>query len=252
MGKIAKYTEILQLAKEGKTLKEIVQTVGVGKHYIVTKLRANNYKHLTPGSGSKPSLVPNNPFDSSPESWYWLGYLAADGSITKGRIAFSQQNRDLEMVDKYGAFIGAPCKTYLTTKEKRPVRYCIFSNTKVVEYLATLGIFERKSLTIKLNFELNWHFFRGLFDGDGHVAHRNGRRACICTGSPFLKEQLVEFLTKEGVSTYCAINKGVFVINLHGKTMDILYTKMYKDATIYSPRKKKVFDGMCKEHQAVK
>lgn len=115
----------------------------------------------------------------SEEKAYYLGFLAADGFVTKTGKWVSCQ------VVFYDAHIledmrSAVCSTApLRDVDKRgfpgskPAKVLTLCSVKLVSDLATYGIIPGKSKTLpyaSIPTDMEQHYIRGLFDGDGNVS----------------------------------------------------------------------------------
>ena len=104
---------------------------------------------------------------------YWIGFIAADGYVNQERKSIDIQlhSKDLEHLKKFQNFLqtDAPVKEI---KDREAVRFQIYDEklTKDLEYW---GLVPRKSHTLefpkKMSREIQKHFIRGLFDGDGSI-----------------------------------------------------------------------------------
>lgn len=137
------------------------------------------------------------------EKAYWLGFLYADGNVTKRLIKkenrkdkFSYQLElslaevDKDHLIKFGRFMFQDFneeknlkKKIIKLKEKEYIAYKITINSKkIVEDLIKLGCVPKKSLILtypteeQIPFKLQHHFIRGYFDGDGCVSFNNFKK----------------------------------------------------------------------------
>lgn len=107
----------------------------------------------------------------TPESAYWAGFTAADGSVdTKYRFRFYLSLKDVGHLYKLKHFLGAEHK--VSENEKRDRCSFELTNKKIVNDLNDkYNIIPNKSyiLTYPLQMprELDSHFIRGYWDGDG-------------------------------------------------------------------------------------
>lgn len=153
--------------------------------------------------------VKENPFTdlNNPIVQYWLGVLAADGSIYKTKISLS--SKYLYFLEKFKLF----CKSdnvimKMYSKQFDCYYYSIsFGNYEIADYLKSLGIVENKTETLKINFKFGWNFLQGFIDGDGSVVYHKRKKGinnfscCISmvTKSDIFAEQLVSFLRENDI-----------------------------------------------------
>jgi hypothetical protein len=184
--------KVLALYKENLEIKDICERLNVYKDY--PSIVAKKYG-VARGSGRKSTINPELFTVGNKNSEYWVGYIIADGNIS----CINRSNRlslatiDSEIKDKFISYCSA---NYHLQQENLHVMY--FSNKKIVDILVSYGITPKKSLSLKLTIPITTHLLRGIFDGDGSV--HNKKHCCkITTGSLELGEQIVEFLSSNGI-----------------------------------------------------
>lgn len=115
--------------------------------------------------------------DDSLESYYWMGFLLADGSFNSGKLTFSLKKSDTEHLRKFGNYISYT-GTYGNSNNCDTVA-C--KDVDVVKALCEkFGI--RKSKTynppvtlLKFNKEQNLALLAGFIDGDGCIRKQTNR-----------------------------------------------------------------------------
>ena len=208
-----------------------------------------------------------NVFDTidSEEKAYWLGFLYADGFVCTNTyaIGFSLNLNDKETVLAFTKFVGfkGGCNISESHKfgSKEKCGYMcstVITNRHLWKSLVNKGVVPHKSLILKFpneewftNKQLIYHFLRGYCDGDGTLGvYRHSKT------NPNMEESLMFVGTKpflEGVQKY--LGKGYLMQkpNCNEKTYRLSYSTqkannaaklMYENATIYLPRKKKIYD----------
>lgn len=156
------------------------------------------------------------------EKSYWLGFLLADGHVTKnGHINLALQERDYEHLEKFRSALKS---NHPIRKHKIYNSYSITIGSKRLnESLWRKGFNNNKSLNydvIKITScvpqELTNHFIRGYFDGDGCVgiynqSYRDGKiyHLSILGIKPFL-----EYI-KQQSNIKCQINHDKRTINTY-------------------------------------
>lgn len=199
---------------------------------------------------------------------YWLGFIYADGCITKNKLAIRLSSKDKEHLFKFKQSINAnhpihdyPCTHGFSKKGSYSSNLCIISQN-IVDDLMKHGVFYKKSLVLKfpvLNNNLVRHFIRGYFDGDGSImcAHysrcKGGEKKYIrgviniCGTFSFLED------LRKHLPCNCNIYKEKRNVNdtwsLKGASMKMvyeLYDYFYSDTTIYLDRKKEKFEEIIK------
>lgn len=198
------------------------------------------------------------------KSAYWLGFIYADGYISKTenciRITLSDKDEnhlikfknDIESESSITYHMNRYSEKYSLTKK---TRISIFSK-QIKQDLYNLGCTSSKSLTCKfpnLPENLIPHFIRGYFDGDGsvYIIKPRGRMKNPSIGCSFIgnKEFMEVLRDKLGFSKEktLRIDKRLLVnirtLEFVGfNIVDKFYNLIYNNATIYLNRKKEVFD----------
>lgn len=185
---------------------------------------------------------------------YFLGFIVADGGLhpTQNRLQISQKDPDvLYDFKKYIEFDGP-----VTKRKNRNVYEISMSSRKLISDFLNLGIYPGKTYTVEfpiIPIELENHFMRGVFDGDGCISiHRDSRdnsergQVNMCSGSKDFIDVYVDKLV-----SYCGVKKnnirnpkGTYYVIDWGGLSDVerIYRFLYKDANIYLNRKKKTFE----------
>lgn len=129
---------------------------------------------------------------------YFLGWIASDGSVGSGQVSLEVHRKDRELLGDLLSLV-SPESSLAERKQGRHVAFAL-SRKKIVEDVCRhLGIKPGpKSTTVRfpdLLPELERHFIRGLFDGDGSIrdAAKYTTPAChIASSSSEMKTSLVE------------------------------------------------------------
>ena len=136
----------------------------------------------------------------TPDKAYWLGFLYADGYITKpkqGNPVLGICLAEPEPIEKFKKALKSnlPIRSYKKVNgySDKSIEYRIaFHSKQMVEDLEKWGCVERKTFKLKfpdfLTEDLVPHFIRGYFDGDGSVflhVTKNNRKEYIMLGSQF-------------------------------------------------------------------
>jgi len=187
------------------------------------------------------------------EKAYYLGLLMADGYVNH-RITGAKSPRICIKLEKTDRYLVEQLQSYLqpggnTYPEKNSIGIQVVS-TKLVEDLFKLGLFPNKTTVGKTFTPLNtddlqWHFIRGYFDGDGSISTGNQNRSTIyicCSTVEFLKEvekYLDKFQIKTSLYTENRDHLGYKpMYTLHIKSRVLFYQYLYKDASIFMQRKR--------------
>ena len=202
----------------------------------------------------------------TPNKAYWLGFIYADGSISKRNIfSIKLTINDKEHLYKLKEDMNAKhiIGEYEMETQYGHVKYCMFNihNIQLCEQLKKLGVNQNK--TQECNFpneniipkKYIWDFIRGFFDGDGSVYKSNIQWRNIkyqypsisFTGtehmlSSILKEIKKYYDTNTSVRKYYN-DKSVYDLKFGGSNLvNTIYHLLYDNAQTYLERKKEVFD----------
>jgi len=181
------------------------------------------------------------------EKAYWLGVLFADGNINTSRNRVTLSSIDKEMIWYLKRSLGktAPIKSLPPNGMHRRRYYLDLCSKEMMDDLIRHGCGPRKTFVILppvLDPELVRHFIRGLWDGDGTV-DKNGKNTSVA-GTKSILEWIRDVLHRELGLFLRKIRPrpGCYILDYGGAiTMDKLRTYLYKDATIFLPRKRDRF-----------
>ena len=213
---------------------------------ISTRCKNLNLK-LKDGRGGhnlKIKTVVKNPFElGNPNNEYWLGFLLADGNISKSSKLVSLFNTEVEFLRLFHNHTEFNCSEYFQKNKNKPLLRIYFNVNSIHSYLYSLGIRSDKRYESPLNFNFTWNIIRGLFDGDGFIRVRNYNSIewKITSGNKNIISKLEEFFLKERVN-YSIIPKGkAFDFYLKGtkkEKIDFLI-KLYNNSTYFMSYKYK-------------
>lgn len=171
----------------------------------------------------------------TPISAYWLGFIAADGSLylknkREKNLRIGLQRSDLNHLRKFKGAIKSNAKIGYT-KSNNSVHIEFYSSDKIFDSLVKLGIIPNKSLRIQkiiVPENLRSHFIRGVFDGDGSISGKKITHVQfeIAGYKPFLK-QIQNTLIKE-----CGVNR-VKIYSLNRKKEGGASRLQYTGAQIF-------------------
>lgn len=196
---------------------------------------------------------------------YWLGFIYADGSISKKvyekgsytyRLRMELMFEDKYILEQMALDLESDLKPkeYYNNKvhfkgydKPKHNAYIMFSSKKMGEDLVKLGVIPNKTFVLKslpnIPNNLMKHFIRGYFDGDGSVYFTSkensirtafyGTHDFISSIQDFLIEELG--LTKKKITDQKGAN--VSFINIAKQESRELYHYMYDEATIFLNRK---------------
>ncbi len=176
---------------------------------------------------------------------YVLGFIASDGSISKtGEISIEIKNIDKEILEKIRDVV---CKD-VPVRDDKPevgdhslVRFC--SKTMVKDVCKWLKISPgKKDSKVKMpniEQELQWHFVRGFFDGDGSIRKKKKNRHIDCniaTYSDSLRSSIEKLSNSD-----CTNNIKNKQIAWYGNNARQFLDKLYSNDSIHMKRKYDIY-----------
>ena len=190
------------------------------------------------------------------ESAYVLGFLYADGNISKDRVTFYQKYEDiLLLIRERMEIVNKPRER---VNEDNDGFVLSFNNCYMADRLREIGVRPAKSTTGRMVFpdvpdSLFGHFFRGFFDGDGSVGvygQWDNCRLSLVGPRAWVEEMKSRTdsmlgITGGGVRNASSDNPD-FVCCSWGAKRDVkrIWLWMYRGETISLARKKSILDSV--------
>lgn len=191
---------------------------------------------------------------------YFLGFIYADGSIvTNKRNSFylKLHIKDLHIIKTFIKCIDGEMTPW---KQKgRDIIQVSISGEKIINDLLKIGLHQNKTFTLKypeINPELERHFLRGYFDGDGCIRIKTDKRDGSQIGDMRFVGGSVEMLnginermnflfgTKKN-SLYGPKDKNYRFLGWGSMTdIEKIYKGFYEDSNFFLYRKKETFDSV--------
>lgn len=252
----------IEYYKNGKTLQELSDIFKVCPDTIKNNLIKNGIKIVRQNSMYNLNGKIFERIDTE-EKAYWLGFIFADGNISKSRPAFEMnlQYSDIKHIEKLKKFLNYTKETRKQIIDGKETCRIKVSNRDLWNSLNNYECIPAKSLIVKfpdINIfietetlkreDLIKHFIRGFVDGNGSITHCGGNRKdrknvkyypelIIVSTRDFL-EELIKYLPLNKNST-TKINKHVNVASfiLTNKQAYNCIKYLYEGATVYLDRK---------------
>lgn len=197
-------------------------------------------------------------FNKTEESAYWIGFIAADGSLSDKRhsVEIEIQIGDINHLKKFSKFVTYEDNLKIGIRDKTKSCRVTLINQKTYDDIKNYNLMPNKSFKIRfLNIISNFnnddnlikHFIRGYFDGDGSVTYHDNLtnlKVGFCGNKEFLLE-LQEYLNKLlNIETVIYSKKGTDIKSLsirHKQDAIKFLNYIYKDSNIYLDRKYKKY-----------
>lgn len=182
---------------------------------------------------------------------YWLGFICADGYVNFERndLVIGLATKDKQHLQKLKECLRSnhPIKEYVYSYLSM-VRLFI-GNKKIVKSLSK-HIQKNKTFSLrfpKINIDLERHFIRGYFDGDGSIINGKNPQLNITSNTFFLDELDIRFeqigLNKTKRDIRHKSQNQIQTTRFVGRNnVKMIYDYLYKDATIFLERKKDIFE----------
>lgn len=187
---------------------------------------------------------------------YIVGLIAADGNLTRDRPEIKFSNTEIALRDHYISVV----KEELTRQEpgyyenkysESKVEYQLkFTHRKFYQFLQDIGLTPNKTFVmgeIDVPDEFFADFFRGEFDGDGNVGTGGGLHMSIASGSrgllDWMHNQAKNLFQVSGGRVNSRANRNAYRLNYYKGDSIKVYNNIYKEDSLFLPRKKEVFEN---------
>ncbi|MBU1292326.1 hypothetical protein KKH07_02535 [Patescibacteria group bacterium] len=208
----------------------------------------------------KPKLKVNEDYFKkwSPNMAYILGFIFADGSITKithngssDRLSFGQNKKDIDILRKIKQELSAEHALSIT---QNAVYFSIFSQT-IVDDLKKIGVLYRKSFRKSpgkipdIPQKYIRDFIRGIVDGDGSINFsKSGQQKSYPNLSICGKKEIMTFIRNYFLSNFNIYSKvtqakkkgelyNLFYISYRSNSAKTPISHLYTNASLYLERK---------------
>ncbi|KKN34071.1 hypothetical protein LCGC14_0797420 [marine sediment metagenome] len=255
--------QVIKLYNECRSLRKVAKILETS----ITPIRRILYSNQIEMNTSRIYEIDETYFETinTEHKAYWLGFLYADGCVrirkdTSHSLSFKQHKRDKDIFIKFNECLNSnyPFKPVKNTN----VYQIEIGSKKLVKALISKGCMPRKSLILSfpedtiLPVNLQKHFIRGYFDGDGSISIVYQKRSKYpapilnIAGTKSVMSFIKEILVREGmegcqITPYMnkkAKNKLWYVILTRKKNILSFYHYIYRDASIFMERKNKKFN----------
>lgn len=235
---------VIEDFKTGEYCKDLAKKYGVEVHVIYNILDEAGLKRQS-GYHTKCDVNYFKKIDS-PDKAYMLGFITADGGVTKNSLSIEIQEKDKDVLFFFKERINPEATIFPCSYGGKNNLRVSFCSVEICKDLLQYGIVQNKSKIIEkvpidsIPKNLLCYYFRGLIDGDGCV-HKNGGIS-IYSGSYSFIEDVQKVLCEEAGVKKLGIYQGTsyFITWTAKKDRQKLFDYLYKDKlneTFYYPRK---------------
>ena len=246
-------SEIINQRKIGITEKEISKKFDISLRQYYKLLKLNNIEQKSKVVRYKFNEDYFETIDTEDKA-YFLGFIVADGSVNSKSNVIQITQKEPDILYEFKRYI--KYEGDLIKSKTRDVFDIKISSSKMKSDLLKLGISPNKTMSVNYPLipeNLQNHFMRGVFDGDGCISIHHDKRdnsnrgqVNICSGSfDFIKEYA------DNMVKYCGVKKnnirqpkGTYYVIDWGGLSDVesVYEFLYKESNIFLKRKKETYD----------
>ena len=182
----------------------------------------------------------------SEEKAYWLGFIAADGCVTeRSRICLALAVADREHLEKFRVAIGSQHAITVFSNDKSfssgQMASVAVRSRAMEEDLGRLGVVRRKGNLGEpstVDGELERHYWRGVFDGDGGVWPEGDRWCMSLVGNRAMVEGFARFARKHCASKATVRPaKNIFRYDIANIQAALVLRAMYDGCSVALDRK---------------
>lgn len=186
---------------------------------------------------------------SSEEFAYFLGFFYADGynNIKKGKITITLKCLDKEILNIFSSlfFGNRPISEYSVRCQTNKSKVCslVIGSRKLSNLLASYGAYQNKTFKIRfplwLGKNLQRHFIRGYFDGDGSITKCGKTYGLNIAGNNEFNQLLRNIIYKETGINFGIIPHGKITVLYKGgnRNTKLFLDWLYRDCFIRLSRK---------------
>lgn len=258
--------ELIKLYQLGKSCVQIGEKLNISHGNVWNILKKRNIETRKDGEHKRKDFFNQNFFEiiDSERKAYWLGFMYADGSISRFSCALSLSSLDKRHLEKFKQDIDSSAKIRDSMVNDglgkfHPTSHLSFCSLNFYKSLIKQGCTSRKSLNLVFpNSDivppvfLN-HFIRGYFDGDGSIGkytykNQTSYRFSVVSSKAFIEEferiicdkcnlKTTKIQKNSKSNVYYSTHSGI-------ENTKKIYDFLYSGATVFLDRKKETFESI--------
>ena len=234
---------IIEAFNPSKSIREAAKKVGVHHSSYHKRMKKLDLDFCSKHDLRKYSIDDNVFKNMSPEVAYWIGFIAADGTIVNNTLSFMLSKRDEEMLLKFLKFCKSDYKIHYNTSyyigkdevkhEFDAVNLKITSDI-IVQDLSKYGVVpNKKNLEIPFiefipdKYKLD--FIVGYFDGDGSVTNNTKRQVITIATNYANSSQIIDVLQYYNIHCNEQYRGNICVIYISNKANFNKFKEIYKN-----------------------
>jgi hypothetical protein len=235
---------------EQKTASEVADILKVGRTTISNYLK----KYNIPKHKARKYIPNDNYFESwNHEMAYVLGYLTADGHISKDNpyLYIGLAIKDIEALEYIRNQISPNSKIRIS--KDGASAYLYIMSEKIIKDLAKYNVTTNKTFNLKLDFNIPDEFFGsyllGFFDGDGSIfsSNQRGYNYYYCSFIGASKQFILDIKNKIKIGSFRIIDGSYYELKICQSECKILYQIMYSHKPIFCLNRKREKFSLIKE-----
>jgi hypothetical protein len=246
--------EIASLYEKGESPKNLALKYSIDKSTVFEYLKIFGIKPK--GNTQKIHKCNVNIFKNvdNQEKAYWLGFIAADGNISKNELKITLAHKDKDHLIKFCKFIDLQTPIKEINNNGYPAVSVNIGSIEMAKDLLNYGITPNKTLTLtfpnNLDMDLIQHYIRGYFDGDGSAYVKGEYKTPVVS---FVgNKEFIKCLSLL-IEVFCGI---ITPIYKHSKSENVMYATisgdfrvkifcdwLYKNESISMTRKKEIVNS---------
>lgn len=246
---------MVELYLSGKTAEESTRPFGYPSWACIDELRKRKINRRN----RREYVLDEDFFNKidTEEKAYWLGFITADGSVTKGRLTICLASIDKNHIKKFIKDIKSESfvvdRVDFIKDRKRSTCTSSIHSIKIVNSLNNLGITPNKTFTVKpcldVPSDLIRHYWRGVIDGDGCIGNYQNKWRIELVGNQYMVKGFSNWV-ESLVSTKAKPRqvKNSWNVQYSGNKIAIkLANILYYNCSVFLDRKKELADLAIKE-----
>lgn len=237
--------------ERGQNSSQLSQEYGISSVAIIGILRRRGVEIRPQTLAQRKHKLWHEAFDKlTPKASYWIGFLFADGTVTRRtgspELALVLSEKDKKHIEKFKKFLKSEHKitevNQMTTFGQQTNRRFSVRSERLAQRLEDCGL--KPFLESEVIPELfnSRDFWRGVVDGDGHIGivkNRNSHYPKLeLVGGQLLMEQFSDYIYRiTGKKAKVCRHKSIFRVSYLGKTVIQIVEHLYLNSPIHLDRK---------------
>src|SRR3990172_2080360 len=222
--------KMLDMYVAGESSGALAASFGVSATAVCALMRRRGVSARSPRDRHKRCSLDERAFDNwTPAAAYWAGFLFADGSVDRSRrsITLRLAARDGAHVARFRDFLGSSHSiTVVEGWRQRGTdgHQLSIRSPSLVARLSNAGMTAGCPRRACPDLAASRDFWRGVVDGDGHVAIRENAARLELVGNRDLLDQFLAFVCRHAPGCRATVlpHKTIFRVGLRGKYASVI------------------------------